>query len=770
MLYSEYDEIRKNFGSIFNNIHCKLTHDNTFVIHECNKLILKLNDNISFQHEYDEEEFKMGGYRERDEMVARLEKLRDIARKDRDKDIDPDVILPDIDTSINSINYEKVNISDDVLQDIDNTINSINYDGVNIDGTDALKDIDTNVNSINYDGVKINDELNTIDSLGVDLFNSNNNSIEIYTETDLDRKVYLPLRFNSNNESPNVFFGINGYKKCNIDKNKLCSFNESCDTLATVTYNSHDGSVDVCHTLLNILESAKNNKNTAEAIDTVLITKVNIISSLKYLCSIDDSYNEYYKFYRDCARMCDDLISSIKSAEESNKNNNDVFDELSSKGVLLPIIKFAGNEKLSACIGPSKSILVNDSYGVIDNTKFNIDASLAGIRKYNDEYNLCDSIHLKIDNICSDISSESCISKLGDLTDSIIKSYDTVKQYSSDIDTYKYVYDYYVNYIDDLMINIRNSKRDEDVKTALSNIGSVKADDIIVQDSKDFSLSRITDFSKSWYDGTADMDFFLRYFKFEDKMMIGPDGTLYTLVSDLLLDDEHYDGPEVISQHTFSKGTAIAPDGTMLKYIHGEMYILTQSEWISELGCEDIDNSESNLNSHLYKAITDVQKKMISIGNWKGCFPLNNSKEELSKVPLLARCFLVEEGSNKRPVFFHKFKPCLDDSDRGLQDTSYYLKASSEQGDSYKFLYANRIILNGKGSAVREQDEAIDRENRKSVMRQITNEKLNSLTKGKVQSVDGVIDLTGSVLKGIGSVSGKAGSTISKFFKQSKKK
>ena len=769
MLYSEYDEIKKNFDSVFKNIHCKLTHDNTFVIHECNKLILKLNDSISFQNEYDEEAFEMGGYRERDEMVARLEKLRDIARNNRDSQLDPEDILPDIDTSINSINYEKVNIGDGVLQDIDNTINSIDYDGVNIDGTDVLKDIDTSINGFNNDGVKIDvsNELNTIDSLGVDLFNNTNNSLEIYTKTDINGKTFLPLRYN---ESFNVFFGVNGYKKCNMDKNQLGYFTESCDTLTTVTYNEQDGSVVVCDTLFNILEYCKNNKNTSEAIDNILNVKVNILSSLKYLCSIDDSYNEYSKFYRDCARMCDDLINSIKSAEESNKNNNDVFDELSSKGVLLPIIKFAGNEKLSACIGPSKSILVNDSDGVIDNTKFNIDASLAGIRKYNDEYNLCDSINLKIDNICSDMSSESCISELRDLTDSIIKSYDTVKQYSSDIDTYKYVYDYCVDYIDDLMINIKNSKRDEYVKTALSNIGSVKADDTIVQDSIDFSLSRITDFSKSWYDGTADIDFFLRYFKFEDKLMIGPDGTLYTLVSDLLLDDEHYDGPEVISQHTFSKGTAIAPDGTMLKYTHGELVYLTQSEWISELGCEDIDNSESNLNSHLYKSITDVQRKMISVGNWKGCFPLNNSKEELSKVPLLARCFFVEEGSNKRPVFFHKFKPCLDDSDRGLQDTSYYLKASDVQGDSYKFLYANRIILNGKGSAVREQDEAIDRENRKSVMRQITNEKLNSLTKGKVQSVDGVIDLTGSVLKGIGSVSGKAGSTISKFFKQSKKK
>lgn len=768
MLYSEYEELRKNFDSVFKNIHCELTHNNTFVIHECNNLINKLNNDISFQYESDAEEFEMGGYRERDEMVARLEKLRDIARKNRDSQLDPEDILPDIDTTINTISYEKVNIGDDTLQDIDTSINGFNHDGVSVDGTDVLKDIDTSINGFNNDDVKIdvNNELNTIDSLGVDLFNNTNNSLEIYTKTDINGNTFLPLRYN---ESFNVFFGVNGYKKCNMGKNQLGYFNESCDTLTTVTYNEHDGSVDVCDTLFNILEYCKNNKNTAEAIDNILNVKVNILSSLNYLRSIDDSFNEYSKFYYDCARMCDDLVSKIKSDEESKKNDNDVFEKLSNEGVLLPIVKVGDSKELRAFISTSKSVLVDDSADILDSTVFNINALLAKIRKFNDVYGVYNYIYIEIDNIYSGTLGEDHINKFNELIHLIKESYDTVERYSSDIDKYKYVYDYYIDYINGLITNIKNSNRDEQIKAALNDIGNVEVNDVVITDNTDFSLSDITDFSKSWYDDTADMNFFLKYFKFEDNRMLGPDDIYYTLVSDLLIEEEHYDPVESINSGTFSKGSAIAPDGTMLKYTHGELVTLTQREWINELGCGDIDNTESNKKSSLYNDIIVAQDRFSRIDNWKDCFPLNRNKEDLSEVPLLARCSFVEWGSNKRPIFFSGFTPSLDDNNRGLQDTSYYLKASYEKSGNYEFLYKNRIVLNGKGSAVKEQDEAIDREKKKEAIRQITNDKLNSLTKGKVQNIDGVMDLTGSVLKGIGSMSGKAGNTISKFFNKPKK-
>ena len=748
MLYSEYEGIRRNFESVYKNIHCQLTHDNTFVIQECNKLINRLNDPISFQYESERESFEMGGYREKNEMVSRLEKLRDIASKNRDsqrREIDPDVYLPEVDS----------------------TPIAFNSDSNKIDGLDdTLQGIDTTIKNVERESVEIDDSLSTIDSLGVDLFNNNNNnSIEIYTKTELNERTYLPLRYN---ESFNVFFGVNGYKNCNMDKNQLEYFNESCDTLATVEYNGHDGSVDVCDTLFNILESAKNNSNTVEAVSVVSDVKANIISSLKYLCSIDDSYNEYSKFYMDFASMCDDLISKIKSSEESS-DDNDLFNILSNEGVLLPIVKVVGSKDLRAFIGPSKSVLVSDSVDVIDCTVFNINASLAKISKVNGMYETFDYIHVKIDDACSGTLDESHISKLNKLIHSIDESYSIVAQYSGDIETYKYVYDYYIDYINGIITGIVNSKRDEEITSALNNIGSVKEDKVVVPNNTDFSLSGVTDFSKSWYDDTEDMDFFLRYFTFEDNRMLGPNGIYYTLVSDLLVEEEHFDDLNIIAPGTYSKGTTIAPDGTMLKYTHGEMCILTQREWISELGCGDIDNSESNKKSKLYNGIIRTQDVCMRYGTWKDCFPLNGGKEEFSKVPLIARCFFREDESNKRPVFFNGFEPRLDDSDRGLQDTSYFLKPTRELGDSYRFLYANRIILNGKGSAVKEQDEAIEKEKKKESMRQITNDKLNTLTKGKVQSVDGVIDLTGSVLKGLGSMSGKAGNTISKFFKHSKK-
>jgi hypothetical protein len=347
----------------------------------------------------------------------------------------------------------------------------------------------------------------------------------------------------------------------------------------------------------------------------------------------------------------------------------------------------------------------------------------------------------------------------------ISNSYDTVSVYSADIEAYKYVYDFYINYINSIIDGIEKSKRDKKVEAALSNIPEVNKEEV-AQDNVAFSLSNLTDLSKSWYDGTVDMNFFLKYFKFEDGRILGPNGFYYTLVSDLLIEEEHYDGSEVISERTYSKYTAIAPDGTLLRHNYGNTIYLTQSEWIGELDCSDIDNTESNLTSSLYKDIMTVQNTVMKKGNWKDCFALDKSKDTLAKVPLLARCFLVEEDSNRRPVFYSGFKPYWDDCDRDLQDTSYYLKASTEVGDGYKFLYANRILLNGIGSAVKEQDEAIMKEYKKEVLKQAASEKLNTLTKGKVQDVDGVIDLTSSMLKGISSVTGKASNTISKFFKK----
>lgn len=728
MFYSEYKKFIDDFPMMYKDIHSKLTHDNDYVMFHCDEMLSKLSRPVIMDTDstYEQEEFEMNGESEIKSMIADLTKLRDIARRDKESQMFGGEVLPEVENDLSrnfTITKNRIEAEDKLGADIWNSF------GTEIIG--ETSEVDTDLTKYIKDGL--------IDFL------------------------FLPGKLSSDNKAE-VFFGKNGYIECNADEDKLSSFNSSNDTLATLTCNEDNYSFDVDNTLINMLDSAKSNKDVEKAIEYILNIKVSILSSLKHLCTIDSFFNEYENLYREYERMCDYYINKLRSEEDSRKAFEHVFEEMSRKEALIPIMK-DDDGNLRAYIGTDSSIPLDGSVDDVDNIKHSMKIPLARIRKIGDMYESYDYIHLKIEEVVNNTSSELLIGELKELIRIVDRGFNIVKRYTDDIDTYRYVYDFYINYINSIIDGIEKSKRGKQIEAALSNIPEVNSEEV-VQDNSVFSLSNLTDLSKSWYDGTADMDFFLKYFKFEDDRILGPNGVYYTLVSDLLIEDEHYDCLNVINESTFSKGTAIAPDGTMLRYSHGEMSTLTQSEWIGELDCGDIDNTESNLTSSLYRNIMIVKSTAMKKGNWKDCFHLDKSKDTLAKVPLLARCFLVEEDSNRRPVFYSGFKPCYDDCDRDLQDTSYYLKASTKKGDSYKFLYTNRILQNGTGSAVKEQDEAIMKEYKKEVLKQAASEKLNAITKGKVQDVDGVIDLTSSMLKGISNVTGKAGNAISKFFKK----
>jgi len=216
-------------------------------------------------------------------------------------------------------------------------------------------------------------------------------------------------------------------------------------------------------------------------------------------------------------------------------------------------------------------------------------------------------------------------------------------------------------------------------------------------------LSSVVCLTKSWYDGTADFYFFLRYFTFESKSIIGPNNVRYTLMSDMLVEDEHMD-TDRLYDGCVTKGTMIMPDGTMIcRKPDNTLYYRTQSDWIPEFVGEGFNSPfNSNVETPLARMLIDNTKQNYI--TWRSAaMPANLAWEE--KVSMFARCYL--DANNGRPFFYFDFELVADDGERDLRDTSYYLSPASSN-TPYEFLYKDRILLGGKSRAVMEQDKKLE--------------------------------------------------------------